>query len=495
MRRSRPQASAVLGIVLTSALLFGGCTKREAIKAEVPTEAAATRDIVLSVAATGTVEPINLVEVKSKASGQIVKMPVEIGSVVRSGDLLVQIDTRDVQNSFDQAQAASAAAEARAQISAAQRKRADELFAGRVVTAVEHDSSVLDDANAQAALVKARTDLDIAKQKLEDATVRAPIGGTILDKPVSVGQVISSATSSVSGGTTLLQMADLSRVRMRTLVAESDIGRVHPGEEASIVVDAYSDRPFRGTVEKIEPQAVVQQSVTMFPVLVSIDNEDGLLMPGMNGEVTVQVDAHLGVIAVPVDAVRSGKDLATVAQLLGMNADSLRSEMRGRRDHADASSATSQSQGEDPRRNRDGIDGSRGNGQWQGGRRGARGGAGGGFMKSAQAAGTGSGGVESNAGASTAGSPAESGLAANPNRFQFVVIREGNGYAIRRVKTGLSDYDYTEIQSGLDAGQPVVLLSAVELQQQRTEMQSRIRQRVGGVPGMTGSSNTKSGGR
>lgn len=459
MRGSLPQVGKCLQMALTSMLLISACAKREAVKAEVPTEAAATRDIVLSVAATGTVEPINLVEVKSKASGQIVKMPVEIGSVVRAGDLLVQIDTRDVQNAFDQAQAASVAAEARAEISAAQRKRADELFAGRVVTAVEHESAVLDDANAQAALIKARTDLDIAKQKLEDATVRAPIAGTILDKPVAVGQVISSATSSVSGGTTILKMADLSRVRMRTLVAESDIGRVHPGEDASIVVDAYSDRPFKGTVEKIEPQAVVQQSVTMFPVLVSIDNEDGLLMPGMNGEVTVQVDAHLGVVAVPVDAVRSGKDLASVAQLLGLNADSLRAEMRGRHDQADGSGT---------RRRRQGAT------------------QGGGFAPPALAASSGTAAVAPTAGPTANGSN---------GRFQFVVIRDAGSYAIRRVKAGLSDYDYTEIESGLEAGQPVVLLSALELQQQRSEMQTRIRQRVGGVPGMTGSSNTKSGGR
>ena len=140
----------------------------------------------------------------------------------------------------------------------------------------------------------ARTNLDLARQRLEDATVRAPIAGTVLSQTVSVGQVISSATSSVSGGTTLLTMADLSRIRVRVMVSETDVGNVQAGQPATVTVDAFPNRAFQGMVEKIEPQAVVDQSVTSFPVLVSLQNPGGQLLPGMNGEVTILVAQRNG---------------------------------------------------------------------------------------------------------------------------------------------------------------------------------------------------------
>ncbi|MGH7696499.1 MAG: efflux RND transporter periplasmic adaptor subunit, partial [Gemmatimonadaceae bacterium] len=247
----------IVGGVLSAALL-ASCGGSKQVTVEIPTVAVERRDIVLDATASGTVEPINVVEVKSKSSGQITRMTVETGSIVNRGDLLVQLDTRDVKNQYDQAKADLDAAEARLKVTEAQKKRSDELFQQRIITAQEHETSQLDYANAQAAVVRARTTADIALQRLEDATVSAPVSGTVIEKTVSLGQVITSATSSASGGTTILKMADLGQVRMRALFNETDIGSVQPGQEATVTVDAYPDRPFRGRVEKIEPQAVVQ---------------------------------------------------------------------------------------------------------------------------------------------------------------------------------------------------------------------------------------------
>ena len=135
--------------------------------------------------------------------------------------------------------------------------------------------------------------------------MRAPQEGVVITKNVAVGTVIASATGSVSGGTTIVQMADLSTVRIRALFNETDIGNVHPGEPANVTVDAYPDRRFTGVVEKIEPQAVVQQNVTMFPVLVNLENGEGLLRPGMNGQVAVLIDERDNVIAIPNDAIKN----------------------------------------------------------------------------------------------------------------------------------------------------------------------------------------------
>src|SRR5262249_9752382 len=160
-----------------------------------------------------------------------------VGSVVKAGDLLAQIDKVDVQNQYDQAYAALRAAQAKADISQAQKKRSDDLFGQGILTADEHESATLDYANAQSALVAARTNLDPARQRFAEATVRAPVSGTVVNQLVTAGQVITSATTSASGGTSLLQMADLSRIRLRGLVAETDIGSVRPGQPATVTVD------------------------------------------------------------------------------------------------------------------------------------------------------------------------------------------------------------------------------------------------------------------
>lgn len=202
----------------------------------------------------------------------------------------MQVDTRDVKNQYDQARADQRSARVSLDVALAQKERSDELFKSRIITTQEFENAQLAYTQSQGHVVRANTNLDLAQQRLEDATVVAPVAGTIIEKPVALGQVITSATGAFGGGTTLLRMADLSKVRVRALVNETDIGKVRPGQPARVTVDAYPDRPFEGVVEKIEPQAVVQQSVTMFPVIVSLENSEGFLKPGMNGEVSMLID-------------------------------------------------------------------------------------------------------------------------------------------------------------------------------------------------------------
>ena len=305
------------------------CGKKAEKALSLQTAAVTRRDIIVDATATAIIEPINVVEVKSKtASGQITKMTVEVGSYVKPGDLIVQIDTRDLINAANQSQADFEAAQAKLTTSSSQKKRSDDLFKQRIITAQENETANLDFANAQAGMVRARTSLDLAQQRLEDATVRAPVEGTVIDKTVSLGQVIQAGTSSVGGGSTILKMANLQRVRARALVNETDIGQIVAGQEATVTVDAFPDRPFRGKVEKVEPQAVVQQNVTMFPVLISLSNEEGLLKPGMNGEAAVLVDRRTNVLTIPNDAVRGMREVQTISPLLGLNPDSVSAQLK-----------------------------------------------------------------------------------------------------------------------------------------------------------------------
>ena len=323
--RRQSSVRRILGAVALAAA--AACAKKQQAPT-VQTALVTRRDIIIDAQANGVIEPIAVIEVKSKASGVITKMPVETGTRVKPGDLLVQIDTRDVQNRYDQAQASLNAAEAKLSVSESDKKRNEEMYKARVITPQEYEKVAVDYENARSGVVSARANLDIAKQQLEDATVRAPSEGTIIDKTVSEGTVIASATGSVSGGTTIVKMADLGVVRIRALFNETDIGNVHPGQPANVQVDAYSDRRFGGVVEKIEPQAVVQQNVTMFPVLVNLQNGEGLLKPGMNGQVSVLIDERDNVIAIPNDAIKNPREAVATGALLGLSADTVQASLR-----------------------------------------------------------------------------------------------------------------------------------------------------------------------
>ena len=166
-------------------------------------------------------------------------MPVAIGSVVKAGDLLAQIDPLTVLNQYNQLLAALQAAQANVAITSAQKKRADELFSREVIVAADNESAELGAANAQAGLAKARADLQIAKQALDDATVRAPSAGTIVEQDATQGMVISSATSSASGGTTLFQDGGSESNPDASAGRRDRRRQPHPDMPASVTVDAF----------------------------------------------------------------------------------------------------------------------------------------------------------------------------------------------------------------------------------------------------------------
>jgi HlyD family secretion protein len=578
-RRAASYRRGRSGLVLVlSVLAAAGCRREKEQTLPIETATVARRTIVSEATASGQVEPINVIEVKSKSSGQIIEMPVETGSMVTRGQLLIQLDPRDVQQQLAQAEADSVAASARLAVSKAQKERNDKMFADKIITAQEYESSQLDYANAVAAMIRARSAVDLADQRLEEARVAAPVAGTIIDKPVSLGQVISSATTGASGGTILLKMADLTRVRVRALFNETDIGAVVPGQPATVTVDAYPDRPFGGTVEKIEPSAVVQSSVTMFPVLVTLDNREGLLKPGMNGEVTVLVERREDVLAVPNDAVRQTREAAATAQLVGLDPDSVVAAVRQQMQAMGGGGMG----GGVPNDNGNGRQGGRGEsrgdvditviqGGTQGGRqglpevsdadcrkvtdafakapsaqttlRGLRGrvqsgeidqqrsramsdsiykslGLDGQVARACQFRGREGGGRSGEGRTGTAGTtpaanqPASDaattgggrrggrrGSAANlmagrdvpvsqasrrAPRQGLVYVASGTGFVPRVVRVGMSDLDYTEVVSGLQEGENVLLLTSLVMQASRDSAMARMRARSGGMPGTTG---------
>ena len=311
--------------VLLAVALLAGCARSGAPVpvAEYELATAERGSLALTVEAAGVIEPVSTVELKSKASGEILEIGAETGDTVRRGALLVRIDPRTPRNRVAQAESQLNAAQAQRSTARSQLERGRTLLASKWINQSEFDQLELAVANAEAAVVGARVDVENARIALEDTEVRAPSDGTILSKRVERGQVISSPTTDVGGGTALLQMADLSHVRVRALVDETDVGKLAAGQPARISVASYPGLQFAGTIEKIEPQAIVDQNVTLFPVLVALPNPDGRLRPGMNVEATFDAARREEVLTVPVAALRTDRDLASTAKLLGRSEDEL----------------------------------------------------------------------------------------------------------------------------------------------------------------------------
>ncbi|WP_224368232.1 efflux RND transporter periplasmic adaptor subunit [Hyalangium versicolor] len=494
---------AVLALIGAGVVFLRNRASAKTTDKQLPTTTAKRMDLAISADASGLLEPIRVVEVKSKASGEVLRVLVETGTRVAQGDLMTEIDPRDVQNALSQAEADLESARVRLQTVEAQRKRMEELRASGVVTQEELESSIDASATARAALVRADTNLQLAKIRRQDVTIRAPVIGTILERTIEPGQIIASATSNVSGGTTLFKMADLSEMQVRAKIDETDIGKIQPGMEAHVSLEAYPNRTFTGEVIKIEPQAVIEQNVTLFPVLIHLKNQDGLLRPGMNAEVSIEISSRNGVVAIPNSAVVAMREAASAAAALGLDEATVRAQIR-------------------PAGAGMGAGGPPGAGASSG--EGAPAGSGGATPSEAPAAEpspeckamfekvrgdggfaalsdedreklracrpAGEGGFRSRRG----GGQGQGG--GNADRRPGVIFVQENGAPQpRRVMLGLSDWDNTEVLSGLQEGEQVYLVSVAQLQQQQQQSLDRMRQRAGGVIPGAGGGGGGGGGR
>jgi HlyD family secretion protein len=512
-------------------LLALGCKEKPkaAVYQALPVE---RRNIVVSARASGTINPDTVVEVKSKASGEILDMKVETGQLVQRGTLLVLVDQRTPRNTLNQAQADLEVARARQENAISQRKRADELFKSQSISQEEHENAVLAVANAKAAVVNAQVSVENARIAMEDTRVLAPITGTIISKSVERGQVISSPTKDVGGGTVLLKMADLSLVQVRTLVDETDIGKIKPGLRATVTVNSYPNQPFQGEVLKIEPLAETSQNVTMFPVLVRIQNQSGLLKPGMNSDVEIHIGQRDSVLAVPNAALRTQRDVASAAQVLGIPDDRLKTlltEAQARRDSLRRQVAANTPRtdtvkvdtiakkpagntytmqngreielpkGVTPKqvdavfakfRSREQLTPEEQAVMQQLRESGAFGGMGGGGGGAAGGRGFGGGNGGFAGGRQRGGSDFQFG-----GEYIVFALRNSKPTPVY-IQTGLTDLDYSEVRSGLSATDSVVILPSASLVQSQQEAKNRAAAFGGGlVPGTTAQpQGTRTGG-
>lgn len=260
------------------------------------------RDIELVVKASGDIRPMVELEVKSEVGGMVRDIQVERGMQVRKGDLLLRIDDRNIRLERQRNEIALERTRLVWEQAKLNRNRMLELSKSKLVSQEEVDNQALDLATAENAYISAKNEVDLIDDTLSKTTISSPIDGTVLDVQVTDGQVITS-TQSNSGGTTLINIADLSRKKIICHVNQVDIAGVQEDEEVQFTVNALRDEVFPGKIINVAPVATVVNNVKGFQVWVYITDGNPALRPGMTAEVQFQVDKVIDVLSLPIQAV------------------------------------------------------------------------------------------------------------------------------------------------------------------------------------------------
>ncbi|RMF69481.1 MAG: efflux RND transporter periplasmic adaptor subunit, partial [Calditrichaeota bacterium] len=306
-RKLRLLAGAAAVVIATVGLFFYKNGDVDEAKGDAPRykEIEVTRgNFRITVSASGTVKPIDRVEIKSKASGRIEELPIEVGDFVHKGDLIARLDQKDERAEYEQAKANLDIAQAELKQAQHQFERRHKLFQKGLISEEERDQIELTLATAKGKLVQAQTTLDRAKERLAEAVVRAPIDGIILQKYVEEGQIIASGVSNVGGGTPIVDIADMRNVYVEAGIDEIDIGKVRPGQIAIVRADAYPQLRFRGRIVRIAPEAKIEQNVTLFDVVIEVENKEGKLKSGMNANVDITIVNKDNVLMAPAIALK-----------------------------------------------------------------------------------------------------------------------------------------------------------------------------------------------
>ncbi len=273
-------------------------------------EPASLGDVVRDVRATGRVEAQASVTVGAEISGRLTEVLVDHNQPVRAGDVMARFDRAvleaqlaQIDASLEAARAALGQAEIDRDRARAHLERSQRLVSAQVVTGVERDDAGFALRSAEARVRAARAQVEVqratrslARANLEHAVIRAPIDGVVIDRRIDPGQTVASV---LQAPVLFVVAADLRRMRVIANVDEADIAEIAPGRTAELSVNAYPERIFRGVVTDVHPSPTVVQDVVTYATVVSVDNDDLALKPGMTASVRVRTGALRRVLRVP----------------------------------------------------------------------------------------------------------------------------------------------------------------------------------------------------
>lgn len=419
----------IIGLVIVILVVgYPFIKKDKAVKKDLSTQTSTATvkkgDLSIVISATGKIEPVRTLEIRSKASGEIKELNVEDGDRVKKGQVIAKLEQTTALNDYEQAKADMQVAKVTFDQKEKEFNRQSGLYNKQLISEQEFETSKLGLETAKSQLVRSEAALSSAKERLDDTVLESPMDGIILKKYVEEGQVISSGISNVSGGTLIATLADLNSVYVKADVDETDIGKVDFNQKVVVIADAFPEERFIGKVLRIAPLGQMDQNVTVFQVTSQVANSRALLKAGMNVTVEIIAQDLKDVLLVPNEAVKTEQEAIQLAAMFN--------------NPEKGSSESEQAWAKN--RNNNNPDKS---GQF--------------MVKRAN--------------------KEES----SPEKF--VLLMEKGKLKPVPVTAGVSDLDFTEIKSGLKEGEEVLAVSVSQMMQDREAMKERMR-KWSGLPGM-----------
>jgi HlyD family secretion protein len=305
----------VLGVAVGGVMYF----KNDHSEApEYQTSAVTRGDLTQAVSASGTLNPVVNVQVGSQISGNIAKLFADYNSLVKSNQVVAQLDPAIFQAAVHQAEGDLANAKASLELQQVQEVRSTNLFASKLVSASEYDTAVASLHQAEAQVKIKQAALERAKLDLDHCTIYAPVDGIVISRNVDVGQTVAASMNAP----VLFQVAnDLSNMQIDANVSEADVGTVEQGQKVTFTVDAYPSRTFAGRVTQIRNAPVTVQNVVTYDTVIGVTNSDFKLKPGMTATVTIMSAQRTNVLKIPNAALRfrppePSTNVTVVARLL-----------------------------------------------------------------------------------------------------------------------------------------------------------------------------------
>ncbi|WP_262278748.1 efflux RND transporter periplasmic adaptor subunit [Hallella absiana] len=312
---------AIVVVLAVVAFLLSGNKKKEQVQFN--TAEVAPANIVNTVTATGTIEPVTSVTVGTQVSGIVSKLYVDYNSVVKKGQVIAELDKSNLiselnsaKANLEQAKASLSSAESSLSYQAANFRRNKALYQKGLISGNDYESARLSYQTAMASVSSARDQVSAAREQVKKAqtnlgyaTITSPIDGIVLSKSVEEGQTVAASFSTP----TLFTIAkDLTNMQVVADVDEADIGDVKVRERVTFTVDAYPDNTFSGTVKQVRQEATTTNNVVTYSVVISAPNADLKLKPGLTATVTIYTQENKGVLSVPSKALRFTPEKETV---------------------------------------------------------------------------------------------------------------------------------------------------------------------------------------
>ena len=312
---------AIVVVLAVVAFLLSGNKKKEQVQFN--TAEVAPANIVNTVTATGTIEPVTSVTVGTQVSGIVSKLYVDYNSVVKKGQVIAELDKSNLiselnsaKASLEQAKASLSSAESSLSYQAANFRRNKALYQKGLISGNDYESARLSYQTAMASVSSVRDQVSAAREQVKKAqtnlgyaTITSPIDGIVLSKSVEEGQTVAASFSTP----TLFTIAkDVTNMQVVADVDEADIGNVKVGERVTFTVDAYPDNTFSGTVKQVRQEATITNNVVTYSVVITAPNADLKLKPGLTATVTIYTQENKGVLSAPSKALRFTPEKETV---------------------------------------------------------------------------------------------------------------------------------------------------------------------------------------